>query len=553
MTLKAAFIGPPNTSSGVIEREIQREYNPKIIQPDKEVPELEIDIPDEQLQLAGDQKVFIERIEFKSVTCIPFAELYRKTDCFVNRELTITDIGELLAAIRKVYVSKGYFLARAYAPPQELNNGVLVIEVVEGKLGNIEVAGNSSYSNLFIVNHFRKYQGGAINYDQLMRALLLLNENMNLTVAAVFQKGHSLGTADLILQVEDSRPWRFSLDANNYGSHSTTRTRTGARLDVGNIVAYGDMFKCIQVAGYPLSNLIFTDVNYTIPLNYIGTKLSLGYIYSFFDINRLNFLDLHGWTQIGTVEVSHAAQRKPKLNTDLFLRFDYKDIKNLVRDITNSFDKLRVLSFEVDVDLIDSFCGRNYLDTTVSFGIPNFLGGLQSVDEQCSRNGAGGRFAILNIDYRRIQRLWYNHYLFLSMSAQLTPYKLPSAEQIYIGGIDTVRGYKLAIGLGDNGYYGQFEYRFPLPFFADYKVPFMCRTYREFMQLIAFYDTGAVFLVDGNIPFESRIFLNSTGMGCRFYFPYNLNVNVDAGFPLEHWDDRVAPIFYYKVCWNFPW
>ena len=43
--------------------------------------------------------------------------------------------------------------------------------------------------------------------------------------------------------------------------------------------------------------------------------------------------------------------------------------------------------------------GRNIGDLFFSAGIPNFLGGLHAVDSECSREGAGGRFFILNLDY----------------------------------------------------------------------------------------------------------------------------------------------------------
>jgi hemolysin activation/secretion protein len=55
-----------------------------------------------------------------------------------------------------------------------------------------------------------------------MRSLLLVNENTNLEVAAVFVKRRRVGTADVILKVCDRKPLGLYLNANNYGKDLTT-------------------------------------------------------------------------------------------------------------------------------------------------------------------------------------------------------------------------------------------------------------------------------------------------------------------------------------------
>ena len=57
--------------------------------------------------------------------------------------------------------------------------------------------------------------------------------------------------------------------------------------------------------------------------------------------------------------------------------------------------------------------------------------------------------------------------------------KLPLPEQIYIGGIDNVRGYQLAAGIGDHGLFATIELRVPPPFLRAHKIPWTDTTWNS--------------------------------------------------------------------------
>ncbi len=59
-------------------------------------------------------------------------------------EVTLGILHLIAQEITSLYSIKGYILARAYVPEQEIENGTVTIQVVEGKLGKIEVIGNEN-------------------------------------------------------------------------------------------------------------------------------------------------------------------------------------------------------------------------------------------------------------------------------------------------------------------------------------------------------------------------------------------------------------------------
>jgi len=520
---------PPVPSAGVVERELEKEYEGRPLEPDKQVPAIQIDIPREKLKLPVGKKVLVEDIAIQGNDSISTCEIAGQVTEYLHRKLSLRDIYELCHAIEQIYAKKGFFLARAYPPPQKIEDNILVIEVLEGKLGNVKVVGNKHYTESFIRSYFTPLQEKPLSYDDFLRALMLLNENSDLTAGAVFEKGKEFGCADVILQIKDARPSHLYLNGNNYGRNLTTNVRAGGRLDWGNLITQGDTFSVAEVVGFPVDALYFTDVTYTAPLNRNGTSLEGAYLFSKFKIEELTSLHLKGRSDIATLKVNHALMRRRALNIDLFSYFDYKQIQNFAQHHLASFDKLRVLTVGALLDHYTPSEGRDYLILRFTAGIPNFLGGLKAVDDESSRKGGGGRFFIFKADYDRLQHLPKDCFFYFHGSGQLSPSKLTLPEQIYIGGSDTVRGFPLAVALGDSGYYVNFEFRAPIPGLANKNFFKFNKKWRDIIQLDAFLDHGGVFLQS-----ERNTFLWGSGLGVRINGPYTLTFSIDVGFPLNH-------------------
>jgi hemolysin activation/secretion protein len=528
-TTSLAATPPPVPSAGVVERELEKEYEGKPLEPDKQVPAIQIDLPKKKLKLPVGKKVLVENIAIQGNDSISGCEITLQVTEFLNRKLSLRDIYELCHAIEQIYAKKGYFLARAYPPPQTIENNILVIEVLEGKLGNVEIVGNKHYTESFIRSYFTSLQNKPLSYDEFLRALMLLNENSDLTAGAVFEKGKELGCADVIVRVNDKRPAHLYLNGNNYGRNLTTNVRAGGRLDWGNLITQGDTFSVAEVVGFPVDALYFTDVIYKVPLNRNGTSLEGAYLFSKFKIEELTSLHLKGRSDIATLKVNHALMRRRSLSIDLFSYFDYKQIRNYAQHHLTSFDKLRVLTVGALLDHYTPSEGRDYLTLRFAGGIPNFLGGLKAVDHESSRKGGGGRFFIFNADYDRLQHLPKDCFFYFHGSGQLSPNKLTLPEQLYIGGSDTVRGFPLAVALGDSGYYVNFEFRSPIPGLANKNFFKFNKKWKDIVQLDAFLDHGGVFLHS-----ERNTFLWGSGLGVRINGPYTLTLSIDVGFPLNH-------------------
>jgi hemolysin activation/secretion protein len=535
-------IPPPAPSGGVIEREIQQEYEAKPLPLEKDIPTVEVDIPEDRLSLPSGKSVLVRTVEIEGNKAVGKKEIQGWIKESVGKKLTIEEIYALCKTIDAHYALKGYFLTRCYPPPQEICNGTLVIRILEGRVGAIRVEGNKYYKTSFIKGYFERFCHSALGYDDFLFSLLLLNENSDLNAGVVFEKGKEVGTADLVIRVEDKRPIHLYLNENNYGRDLTTNSQLGGRFDWGNCLMQGDTFSLAEVVGFPVNALYFTDVIYTVPLNKRGTSMDFAFLFSKFHVEELLYLKLRGQSLIATVKAEQALKRTKTLGIDVFGWFDFKQIQNFVLNQRTSYDRLRVVTVGGLIDHYNSSRGRDYLNVRFACGIPDFLGGLSAVDNQSSRIGGGGRFYQFNADYDRIQQIYKEWLLYFHASGQYSPSKLTQPQQIYIGGSNTVRGYPLSVALGDSGYYVNVETRFPLPLFMDRKFFWSKKTWKEVLQIVGFLDTGGTFFNEG-----SRTFITGTGCGLRFMGPWTLAISFDVGFPLNRPDLSNSTFNYLKI------
>jgi hemolysin activation/secretion protein len=548
-------VSPPSSNAGVIDRTIEKDYEGKPLSPKRDVPLLEVDIPEDQLDLGAGRSVFIEEIEIEGNSVLDPKVLSDILSRYEGRELSMQDIRNLCIHLRTNYVEKGYFLARAYPPVQDIKNKKLKIKVIQGNLGKITVSGNKYYSEEFIQSYFTQYVGKPINYDRFLKSLMLINENTDLTVGAVFEKGLEQGTADIILKVQDTRPIHLYFNTNDYGAIFTTNQRTGLRLDYGNFILEGSTLSLAEVVGSPINSLTFTDGRYNFPISRSGWSGEIGYMYTHLkarsgSFRDIKFLNMKSTSSIAGGKVEYALHRSRALSTDVYAGFEYKQIKDSTLGITTSDDRLRVAHIGLEFGFTDYGNGNTLINGIFHRGIPNFLGGLPAVSKHSSRKGAGGKFSIFNLDYKRVQPLGMDWFLITNFSGQYSCNKLPVPEQFYIGGMGTIRGYPLAAALGDSGYYMNWELRFPPPCrnatFRKTK-----RKWKDILQFVAFVDFGGVSLKSAEPTFyKGYLGMVSSGAGVRLYGPYHFDVSIDWAVPLNNRRKDSGNIWYWKINWS---
>jgi len=494
----------------------------------------------------------IKGFMFSGNTAISHEELQTVTQPFVGEVLDLPVLEHAAQSVTDHYRKRGYTLALAYVPQQQVQLGVVTLSVLEGRIGEVTINGNRHYSTEFIKRHFAQAMAEPVTRNEtLERALLILNEYPSLKTSATLEPGKSAGATDVNVTVEDKRPLHFMLDMNNYGFNNISRYRFGAGVEVGNVLMDGATLTLNGILGNQPDQLLFGMGNYSVPIGGQGTKVVLGASHGKFDVGgQLSSLSIHGDTTIGDLAVTHPFIKSRFQNLLGEFGFSAKNNTLKILDTTFADDQIRLLKLGVNWDRLD-LLGRWYASVYGFQGLGEALGGMDNDSSQASRRGADDRFTKATMAAGRIQSLGHDVLLVLKGTGQVTTAPLVVIEQMLLGGPDSVRGYPLGEKFVDQGLTLSAETR--IPFF-----PSLMPTSLKQTQGTIFFDYGTGSLKNPAPGEQRSTTLTGTGVGLQTLLPwYNANFRLDLGFPLGPkpiggtlFGDR-SPTLYFSISTRF--
>lgn len=167
---------------------------------------------------------------------------------FLGQSLSRKRIGDIQAAIAGVYRAAGYPFVSVVVPPQEVTGGVLVLRVVEFRIGSVKVSGAEAGTEAGLASRVRAAPGDRISAEALDEDLIWLNRNPYRSVNGVFSPGDGLGLSTLNLEVTQQKPWQVFAGYSNSGTHTTSLDRYFVGFGV-QIPGLPESFLSYQVTG----------------------------------------------------------------------------------------------------------------------------------------------------------------------------------------------------------------------------------------------------------------------------------------------------------------
>lgn len=455
-------------------------------------------------------------------TLLTEAEIRAVVARYEGKTFTLPELKNVADALTRVYQGKGWFTVRVLVPTQEVSaDGVVHLAVAQNKIGRFNVTGNRFYSARVVRNFFDDaLKDPYPDRAKFERAVMLLNELIGMKASTVIEPGQAPDTVDVTIEVHDRNPLRFGVDYNNYGSAVNGYDRPGATVRWGNLTGNADELTMHGFTTLTAKSTVVGVFNYGLPVDHDGTRLNTFYTNSAFAVGGdLQPLDIRGSASIYGMMVTHPFIRSTTQNLDFQGGFIIQNIHNYLEGFQTSRDNLRELQAGFTSDFNDPN-GRWFCGSHVTQDLGTTAGGMRPNDPQSSR-AAGGGFFKWTIDAARVQRLTAHSFLLFRGSQQYPFEPLPTAEQVSLGGVDSVRGYRQAAYLGDGGYNLSLEYRLDLLT----KSP-------DVLQAVAFVDHGGAYVMRPSPGELSSLSLTGTGLGFRFHPNEDITLNFDLGLPL---------------------
>ena len=415
-----------------------------------------------------------------------------------GKTFDLAALRSLAERITDFYRSKGYPFSRAILPQQDLAQGDLRIDIIEGRYGVAQAESRDEAlareATLFLAD---LRPGSVIASAPLERAALLLGDLPGIESATALRPGAQPGTGDLVVQVARGQRVHGDIGLDNAGSRYTGKNRIRANVDINSPFMLGDQVTVRALVSE--EELWLGSLGYTLPLGASGLRGNVGYSHTSYVLAKeFASLQANGTAKVASAGLSYPILRSQQANLTLIATYQSKDLQDN-RDSTQTYESKssRSLPLALQFDHRDSYDGMTYGSVSWTPGKLKLDGDLTAIDDYRTR----GSFHKFNLDVVRLQSLPFGLSLMAHLSAQQADKNLDSSEKLSLGGASGVRAYPSGEATGDEGGLAQMELRYDAGALAPY----------------AFMDAGRIRVntkpVKGS---DNRRSLSGSGLGLRY-------------------------------------
>ncbi len=511
-TLLAAPI--PDAGSILRDQAPRQEQQPRIAAPEIKVVE--------PSKAEGGVRIAVKGFTFSGYEgIIAEAELQALAADAKGKELTFSDLQALAGKITASFRARGWEQARAYLPAQDITSGIIQIAVTQIKSdGKIIIKRDKTARvNDKVLQGYGKsavVSGQQINFHDLERSLLLMNDLPGVSVKASLAPGVEAGTNGIELAVTEGPLISGSAWGDNQGNRYTGVWRGNARLSLNDPLHRGDQMTILLTGATGLQQ---GRIGYTIPLASDGVRANLSYTGMRYELGKeLTDLQYKGQSHSIDAGLSYPMLRSRNSNLFAAITYGYRAFIDTVADTDISDNQINSVTMALNGDRYDQLLGGGY----TSYNIGLTTGAHHESIADISLTDTEGTYSRFNLGLARLQRLAERVNLHLSGSAQLSTGNLSSSEKLSLGGPFGVRAYPIGEASGDEGQLINADIRYQLPLPSKWGN----------LQLSGFYDAGHItlnktryFYDVSNATDSNDYWLQGAGLGLNYSYSSTFSLN----------------------------
>lgn len=447
--------GSPLPDAGQVTRELQQQQTQQL-----QAQELKSPLPlgteaaaPTTAQMQDDTKIAVKWIRVMGARKFSARTLQALVADLLVGEHSLSQIEAGAARITAYYRKRGYFLASAYIPEQDIKDGELNIVVLEGMLDQVKLKNTAKVSDERVLSHLTNLNTGeALQKSEIDRQLLLLRGTVGIDkVNASLQGGAKAGTSDLLVETTPSAPYSGRVQLSNYGNRYTGEYQLGASLNINSPLKIGDQLT-IRAVGSS-GDLLYGRLAYQIPVGGDGLRLGAAYSRNHYQLGReFESLDAYGTSQTASLFATYPLMLSQAASLFSTLAYENKTLNDRMDSVLTETDKqVQLVSLGLKGERLDTVNGggRNSFDASMYVGHLNMDAKARMIDDLSARSN--GDFVKATYMLNRLQRITDDDALSMTLSGQWAGNNLNSSEKYSLGGVYGVRAYPQGEASGDMG------------------------------------------------------------------------------------------------------
>jgi hemolysin activation/secretion protein len=476
--------------------------------------------------------IVVNQFQVLGSTVFSDADFLEVLTPFIGRPLSLSELLNANQAVTDLYIENGYITTGSFVPAgQVVDDGVVVIQVVEGQLADISVQGSQRLNPDYLRSRINLI-GQPLNVNRLLRALQNLQVDPLIdNLSAELVETPNPGESELRVTVQEADSFSLQFQLNNYENPLVESFQQQVQLTELNLTGQGDnLTLTYQHAG--LSNTVQLD--YALPISPRNTTLEASYSYVDSQVVEppLGLINPQTESNTWSLGIQHPLIQTPENQLTLGLNLSQRSSQTFLEPPglpripfgfpgsganQEGFIQLTTLSF--------TQAWQQQSPESLLLLNSEFRLGLDFLGATGGDNASEPSTEYLNWrgQFLWLQRLEPNWLLVARSAIQVSDRPLVSAEQFSLGGANNIRGYRTDQILADSGWLFSVELQKPILNWPEQN---------STVTLATFLDYGLAWNQDNQAFNASGRELAATGLGLIWDIDNRFNVRVDWGIPL---------------------
>jgi hemolysin activation/secretion protein len=447
-----ALSGAPD--AGALQQELQKQVPKLQPLPSPVAPSIK---PKPEEAKPGDVKVTIKGFRIDGNKSLSDEAIKETLKPWLGRTVPFQELQKAADSVAALYQTFGK-LAQVTVPPQKITDGVVILKVLEAKLGAVHIDMPNGPSR-FTEDRARRYITDANRLSEIVqtqnieRSIYILNETPGIAVSTQLEPGKNEGDVDLRVSLADTKAVRGKVEVNNYGSRSTGMGQRIVNITFDNPGNFGDQLSASNIKS---SGSDYSVASYSVPLNSDGLRASVTGSYLDFEnvgefAHPKNTSASFGRSKTVGANLTYPLLRSAAANANLSAGADRKMYINkavLNGEATSDY-RIENMIFSLSGNQFDGWNGGG-----VNSGSVTLIKGHLIAGSQTPRHGANtpSTFTKINLNGSRNQQIVPDKtVLSVSVSGQMASVDLDSAEKFYLGGPNGIKAYPGSQAGGSQG------------------------------------------------------------------------------------------------------
>ncbi|MUG92411.1 BamA/TamA family outer membrane protein [Scytonema sp. UIC 10036] len=478
------------------------------------------------------ESITVKKFEFEGNTAFSDETLSKRTAEYTNRPITFSELLQVEAVITKLYVDAGYINSGALITAgQELSpeGAIVKVQIVEGGVEEIKITGTRRLNPNYIRSRIKRSTSKPLNRDRLLKALQLLQLNPLIErLSAEVSAGSRPEQSVVEVRVVEADSFRTELFVDNGRAPSVGSFRRGIRISEGNVFGIGDGFAATYT-NTDGSNAL--DLSYSVPVNSRNGSINIAGGFTDTTVIEPPFdrIDITGDSFYIEAGFRQPIIQTPSQELALGLSFSRQQSQTEIDGEGFPISAGADRNGETRVSALRFVQEYTQRSQRQVFALRSqFSLGVGLFDATINNDPPDSRFFSWRGQGQYIRLLAPDTLLLFRSDLQFSSKSLVPLEQIGLGGLRSVRGYRQDELLVDNGFFASAEVRFPI---------LRVQEVNGVLQIVPFVDFGVGWNSSDTRSLDDNTLI-SVGLGLQWQMNDTLTARIDYGIPLINADLR---------------